>query len=163
MNRIEQRLRVAPNPLPQRARYERNSCSGRHSPRDVFLHSLGPGDALPDAEAVIFSILPILAILSGSCRSIRIACSKVFKTQSLGGVAVTPIAVILSIPPILSCCSAVFAIIALVLGECRQMSEAADDASRLTVARLGPYVFPRPRSINATCTATRGPHGSRCS
>ena len=32
--------------------------------RDVFLHSLGPGDTLPDAEAVIFSILPILAILS---------------------------------------------------------------------------------------------------
>jgi hypothetical protein len=92
MDRIKQRLRVAPNPLPQRARYERNSCSGRHSPRDVFLHSLGPGDALPDAEAVIFSIL---AILSGSCRSIRIACSKVLKTQSLGGVAVTPIAVIL--------------------------------------------------------------------
>ena len=35
--------------------------------RDVFLHSLGPGDTLPDAEAVIFSILPILAILSCSC------------------------------------------------------------------------------------------------
>jgi len=33
----------------------------------VFLHSLGPGDTLPDAEAVIFSILPILAILSCSC------------------------------------------------------------------------------------------------
>ena len=32
--------------------------------RDVFLHSLGPGDTLPDAEAVIVSILPILAILS---------------------------------------------------------------------------------------------------
>jgi len=37
-------------------------------PRDVFLHSLGAGDALPDAEAVIFSILPILAILSCRCR-----------------------------------------------------------------------------------------------
>jgi len=32
--------------------------------RDVFPHSLGPGDTLPDAETVIFSILPILAILS---------------------------------------------------------------------------------------------------
>jgi hypothetical protein len=64
MDRIEQRLRVAPKPLPQRAEDEGNDRSGRHAPRDVFLHSLGPGDALPDAEAVIFSILPILAILS---------------------------------------------------------------------------------------------------
>ena len=64
MDRIEQRLRVARNPLPQRAEDEGNSPSGRHAPRDVFLHSLGPGDALPDADAAIFSILPILAILS---------------------------------------------------------------------------------------------------
>ena len=53
-----------PTPLPQRAQDERNGRSGRHSPRDVFPHSLGPGDTLPDAQAVIFSILPILAILS---------------------------------------------------------------------------------------------------
>ena len=53
-----------PTPLPQRAQDEGNSRSGRHAPRDVFLHSLGPGDTLPDAQAVIFSILPILAILS---------------------------------------------------------------------------------------------------
>jgi len=33
------------------------------------LQSLGPGDTLPDAEAVIFSILPILAILSCCSRS----------------------------------------------------------------------------------------------
>ena len=55
--------------LPQRAEDEGNRGSGRHAPRDVFLHSLGPGDTLPDAEAVIFSILPILAILSCRCRS----------------------------------------------------------------------------------------------
>ena len=54
-------------PLPQRAQDERNGRSGRHSPRDVSPHSLGRGDTLPDAEAVIFSILPILAILSRSC------------------------------------------------------------------------------------------------
>ena len=64
MDRIEQSLRVARRALPQRAEDEGNGRSGRHAPRDVFLHSLGPGDTLPDAEAVIFSILPILAILS---------------------------------------------------------------------------------------------------
>ena len=69
MDRIEQRLRVAPKLLPQRVQYEGNGRSGRHSPRDVFLHSLGPGDTRPDAEAVIFSILPILPILSCSCSS----------------------------------------------------------------------------------------------
>ena len=63
MDRIEQRLRVAPKAPPQRAQDERNGRSGRHSPRDVSPHSLGPGDTLPDAETVIFSILPILAIL----------------------------------------------------------------------------------------------------
>ena len=67
MDRMEQSLHVVLGPLPQRAADEGNSRSGRHSPRDVFLHSLGPGDTLPDAEAVIFSILPILAILSCSC------------------------------------------------------------------------------------------------
>ena len=69
MDRMEQSLHVVLGPLPQRAADEGNSRSGRHSPRDVFLHSLGPGDTLPDAEAVIFSILPILAILSCGCRS----------------------------------------------------------------------------------------------
>ena len=60
MDRMEQSLHVVLGPLPQRAADEGNSRSGRHSPRDVFLHSLGPGDALPDADAVIFSILQIL-------------------------------------------------------------------------------------------------------
>ena len=36
--------------------------------RDVFLHSLGPGGTLPDAESIIFSILAILAILSTQLR-----------------------------------------------------------------------------------------------
>ena len=70
MDRIGQSLRVALRALPQRAQDEGNGRSGRHGPRGVSPHSLGPGDTLLDADAVIFSILPILAILScsGRCR-----------------------------------------------------------------------------------------------
>ena len=64
MDRIGQSLRVALRAPPQRAQDEGNGRSGRHAPRGVSPHSLGPGDTLLDADAVIFSILPILAILS---------------------------------------------------------------------------------------------------
>ena len=69
---IEQTLRVDLGSLPQRVGNEGTRRLGHHPPpRNVFLHSLGAGDALPDAEAVIFSILPILAILSCRCRLLR--------------------------------------------------------------------------------------------
>ena len=65
MDRIEQSLRVALSVLRATSPGEQGEqpLATPLSLRSVP-HSLGPGDTLPDAEAVIFSILPILAILS---------------------------------------------------------------------------------------------------
>jgi len=69
MDRIEQRLRVAPNAPPPRSPVWEEQPLGTPLALDMSPNSLGSGDTVPDAEAVIFSILPILAILSCCCRS----------------------------------------------------------------------------------------------
>jgi len=51
--------------------------------RDVFPHSLGPRDTLSNAEA-IFSILPILAILSCCSRSSVVVISSATESISEG-------------------------------------------------------------------------------